>query len=83
MSLVYKWKVGWIAPGDCWLPPVTESQKETFAPQARVPAVWAADRREPGRRASNHSAAVLLDNSVSKVKSTVPDILQMPHNGSN
>ena len=60
-----------------------ESEGNVRSPRARVPAVWAADRTEPGRRASNHSAAVVLDNSVPKVKSTVPDILQMPHNGSN
>ena len=42
---------------------------------------WRQNRAQWGG-ASNHSQLFLLDNSVYKVQ-TVPDILQMPHNGSN
>ena len=38
--------------------------------------------QSPVGGASNRSQLFLLDSSVYKVQ-TVPDILQMPHNGSN
>lgn len=76
----YKQKVGWLAPGDGWLQPVTESEECSLRePECQLCGLETERSPVGGKGASNHSQLFLLNNSVYKVKSTVPDILQMPN----
>lgn len=76
----YKWKVQSLAPRDCCQSQRVRRKCPLCEPKGQLCGLET--EQSPVRGASNHSQLFLLDSSAYKVQ-TVPDILQIPHNGSN